>query len=150
MLFLSGIDKVEKNGVVVLGGAFFCWKCVVPWSWISLELPVILLHCKINLIRVHQKCFKNSSVRWSWNESCTPSTCGPPIMCLLVRSSEFGRSCDSLQCWRGFSIFRLIRTFRKVVNLLYTKKRIHKKELAEKSQQNKRSFQAIIITTVLL
>ena len=66
LLFLSGIDKVEKN-VVVLGGAFFCWKCVVPWSWISLELPVILLHCKINLIRVHQKCFKNSSVRWSWN-----------------------------------------------------------------------------------
>ena len=143
MLFLSGIDKVEKN-VVVLGGAFFCWKCVVPWSWISLELPVILLHCKINLIRVHQKCFKNSSVRWSWNESCTPSTCGR-----VLASSEFGRvdlvilrQRRPLGC--GFSIFRLIPShFQKSRQFI-----IHRKELAKVNKtKDKRSFQAIIITT---
>jgi hypothetical protein len=64
---------------------------------------------------------KNSSVRWSWNESCTPSTCGR-----VLASSEFGRvdlvilrQRRPLGC--GFSDW-FLRTFRKVVNLLFTEK----------------------------
>ena len=45
----------------------------------------------------------------------------------------------------GFWIFNFALSEKSPI---YTKKRIHNEELAEKSQQNKRSFQAINITTV--